>query len=791
MNINGKIINLIVGDFAGIENEFICNDNTLQEMSEQKNTLSKNVDENGEKETFYMHQPILNKDLDNFDTIRGGGEQIQDIAFDNNGKTNIDEQIDNIEIHLKDLAKNTGYFSKIQTYHNETMQAQNFLQSFGKKLNIYDFVNTIIMENYDSLFKDEYKDHLKNSEELKKLNETKKNNSDELTKLIDIDNTNIENKISVPSFSDIFKKIDSDVSDKFADFKFINISDHVYLYQDDNLYSIIRNITIFGEICKYLNEYSGYINDIYSANNLTEIQRIVPPTRSILIARANDKKSTIVLNTLNDVYKYLHILFDASFNQDISNDTNKLQYTLFYINNEIVVGSNYIKAETITKKTTLFSNLPQDIYLNFTYYDTMTIDQTHTFSNKHPRYAGQTKKVSARKVEPKIYCNVDIITEIKKLEKDINELIQSRTTYFSNSSKIILRKNTLTREIIHLKEKINKFIEENLKNINLSNIDHVYKYFIKNQNELFKYFYLTILKKYMLYTACNNRREEGIWINSSLENIRKAIQYIVQSKDFNIFYNYIDSCLSNKDQHYSPENLGLLIKQEELKEELDNNIFISLIHKNLSFYRGGKETYNILQMAKDMVICVYCVFNFSPKINDPPKSPYYNINFLNEIRNVNDLKNIIRDTDKKIKFLNKLKRLYIRTENDNNLFNKDTIDIFKKANVLAIEDDEKEAFPLMGLKIDNDVLLNELINIILNSILENSKSDDDKIFDVTMTGIRMICREINIINATSSMGSLEFIDQIAKLNTTQYLCEYNESNNDISRFIDVTTKPKK
>lgn len=789
MIINKKIINLIVGDFAGIENEFICNDNTLNEMSEQKNTLSKNVNEKGEKETFYMHQPILNKDFNNFDTYRGG-EQIEDIAFDSD-KTNIDEKIIEIEKYFQN--NNYENFYEIQKNHDETIKNPEFLLSFKKDLNIKTFVKKKIMDNYNMFFKDKYKSDLKNSEALKTLNNTKTTKSEKLKNLNSNTNGNMKNKISAPMFSIIFKSISNDVFKIFFKYSFIINSATVYLHQDNNLYKIIRNITIFGEICKYLIEYDDYINSIHSASSLKILNAIKSPTRRLIIDIGKEEKKTIDLKSFQDVYDNMNILFDNKFNTNISTNTNILKQTLFYIDNTLVIGSEYVKVvDPNAAKITLISELPQGFYLNFTYIDSM-MTENHLFPDN------KTKKVSVRAVEGKLYCNVDILTEIKKFEKDINDLKQSCINYFQTFEANELLKRNLSNEINALQIQINEFVENRL---NDNNIDqgHIYKYFVNNQDELFNYFYLTILKKYMLYTACNNRREEGTWINSSLENIRKAIQYIVQSKDFNIFYNYIDSCLSNTDQHYSPENLGLLIKQEELKEELKNNIFIDLIHKNLLVYRG--EEYNILQMAKDMVICVYCVFNFSPKINDPPKSPYYNINFLNEIRNINDLKDIIQNKEKIQIFLNKLTRLMYRTKNNNNnnnvFDNNDTTDIFKKAKVYPINDEEKEAFG--QIVSDEYVLLHELITKILTIIIDNSnnKNNEDIFYDAMLKGIIMICRVINIINATSSMGSLEFIDQIAKLNTTQYLCEYNEEyhkedsdENNNNKFVDVTTTKKK
>ena len=710
MIINGKIINLIVGDFAGIENEFICNDNTLNEMSEQKNTLSKNVNERGEKETFYMHQPILNKDFKHFDTYRGG-EIIEDIAFKND-KTNIDEKIIEIK-ETFESNKNYNYFQKIQESILNVIQ----VEKINKNINNYtqNVIDLILNE-----YKNEYIKKLNGSNELKNLIETK-NILEQNLPAISTENI-IGEYINDPIFYDTFKNA-SLTSIKSLTDKFL-IHDGSIRVKIYNPEGIIATIAVLKDRCDNIKLYRDHISNI---NNMTD------------------------LNTLNKLNLPGVEKTGIPYKKEIEKSH------IIYFSN------NYIDQHT-TKDINLY------LYVNF--------DNTYVGGRKH--YAVSN-----------VYSNVNFDAEIQKFNTDIKNLIQTRITYFTNIDANKKKYKTDTEKINALDIQINEFVDKKLEDKTIDQ-GHIYKYFVNNQDDLFNYFYLTILKKYMLYTACKNRREEGTWINSSLENIRKAIQYIVQSKDFNIFYNYIDSCLSNTDQHYSPENLGLLIKQEELKKELENNIFIDLIHKNLSIYRKEEgNPYSILQMAKDMVICVYCVFNFSPKINDPPKSPYYNINFLNEIRNINDLKDIITNKEKKLTFLNKITRLMHRTNNNDNLFDNNTIDIFKKANVFPINDEEREAFGQI-FSGEEDVLLNELINIIINKIGKmDDISEDNNLNDIILTGIRMICRVINIINATSSMGSLEFIDQIAKLNTTQYLCEYNESNDDNESFNDVTIPPKK
>jgi hypothetical protein len=208
--------------------------------------------------------------------------------------------------------------------------------------------------------------------------------------------------------------------------------------------------------------------------------------------------------------------------------------------------------------------------------------------------------------------NISLSILINKIS-EYNTYIENQKTKNESVFKLI---TPLTTKISNFEK---EYTAENIEKIPIINILN------DPENIAQNYIFLALLKKYILFNSCENRKKEGYWINSSLKEMRLAIQYIVQSKDFNIFYNYIDSCI--KEEEYKPDNIPLLNIQK-FKNTLESNAFLTNMYTHLKYN-------NITDMAKRMVIGVYCVFNYTSSLNDPPTSPYYNIDILNKVTEEN------------------------------------------------------------------------------------------------------------------------------------------------------------
>ena len=135
-----------------------------------------------------------------------------------------------------------------------------------------------------------------------------------------------------------------------------------------------------------------------------------------------------------------------------------------------------------------------------------------------------------------------------------------------------------------------------------------------------------------------------------------------------------------------------------------------------AIYDHLKNGYNptMQQVFQPLIICIFGVLNISRLKNNPPETPYINTNHMENLENLENLKNL---------------------ENIKN-------DIAKYENHKPFYED------------------------ILKQI--NSNDDDE---------IAKIENNLRKLNAASSIGTLEFIDSIAKMNMTNIICSIDNTSN--------------
>jgi hypothetical protein len=232
----------------------------------------------------------------------------------------------------------------------------------------------------------------------------------------------------------------------------------------------------------------------------------------------------------------------------------------------------------------------------------------------------------------------------------------------------------------------------------------------------------SILYNKVISNVCKHRVVEGSFINESLNNLSKDIVNIINFKNKDMIYyvpSFQDSCLPA----YCPTRKMCFTTDK-------NNFDIqSVIMEEIYKYIGGeKETF-----YENIEFCVFCVFNWSRTANNPPPVAYVDINYFKQM-------------------------IY---SGDQATFN---MEEFKKELQARIKHLEQYKFSPGGLKVLREI----------NGIVNVKKTIDDE----TKENIKEKLSIIDNTNATTSVGTIEFIDKISKLNSISNSCFNNKDEKD-------------
>jgi len=264
--------------------------------------------------------------------------------------------------------------------------------------------------------------------------------------------------------------------------------------------------------------------------------------------------------------------------------------------------------------------------------------------------------------------------------------------------------------------------------------------------------------------VCENRVIEGKYINSSLDQIRAAIKYILNKKHENsdaLFHSpdFIDICL----QSYCPSGINCFntsstdTAPESLIDEIYNHI--SPTKDKTDFY-------------KDIVISVFGVFNVSRLADNPPPVPYIDINHLKQIYYNND-----SEYSEKYPLLWALYELKVQIEK----LTKQQIKMLPLIEYVS-EEEQGKNLPLIDT-------LTKLIEVAIEDYKVNNKDEEilskarKTISYYFMHTLKEIIEAIDIHNAASTIGTLEFLDQLAKFNSVNNLC-YKNTEVDSTPYLD-------
>lgn len=249
---------------------------------------------------------------------------------------------------------------------------------------------------------------------------------------------------------------------------------------------------------------------------------------------------------------------------------------------------------------------------------------------------------------------------------------------------------------------------------------------------------------------CENRREEGYFINNSLEKVREVIKKILFEKNknsINITPNFIDICFKNYcPQHSNCFNFDILnettIEQDKTGSVIFDEIYKEL--KEIKVYEAPQKMY------EDIIISIFCVFNISRGANNPPPTPYLDINKLKLLFYYEDIVNNASLQDKFIEEATKI------------------ID-----KILLEFKDKVGDLTTIKSNISKQKSIFDLFNSMKTKFSEGNI--DKKTFNqLYKFYIKEFIDMIDKSNAVSAIGTLEFLDQIAKFNTIKSICNSQE-----------------
>ena len=231
--------------------------------------------------------------------------------------------------------------------------------------------------------------------------------------------------------------------------------------------------------------------------------------------------------------------------------------------------------------------------------------------------------------------------------------------------------------------------------------------------------------KLSLMSECTLRLNEGIFINKSLQDLRTIIKDIISEKNKGIVIpNFIGDCFDKyfKNDYFKSSKSTTSNISSVIINEIINEIFVPIEGQEKPQQEKEKETFK-KDFLHNLIISIFCVFNISRGANNPPPTHYIDIN--------------------KLKY------------------------IFKN---------DKKNNQITQILIDELAIVKQLITTLGIDFSESPEYDDLKFITSPSKNkkflgyIQYFNNFIDNFNAPSAVGTLDFLDSLAKYNTIDNIC---------------------
>lgn len=245
---------------------------------------------------------------------------------------------------------------------------------------------------------------------------------------------------------------------------------------------------------------------------------------------------------------------------------------------------------------------------------------------------------------------------------------------------------------------------------------------------------------------CENRLLEGKYINHSLKLVRDTISHIVSYKNRETISSFPDIVDDNCIQQYKDGAGEDCFKLKEIDIDDRYKIPSEIFQDIFKFLKISKPDYNTQIFYDELLVSVFCVLNLNDEHElNPPPTPHIDINEIKE----------------------KMYQYNISKENKENIEEEYKESIRKLINKLKYYGDDKK--PGIGIKKE---FLNSDYGILRKYIFDNGNVDliDGENILTLHNAIKGVLEIIETSNAVTSIGTLEFIDKIAKYQLTETTC---------------------
>lgn len=243
---------------------------------------------------------------------------------------------------------------------------------------------------------------------------------------------------------------------------------------------------------------------------------------------------------------------------------------------------------------------------------------------------------------------------------------------------------------------------------------------------------------------CERRTSDGEYINGSLRDMRKDIDFIMSIKGKSLVSycpNFVPTCYK--------EYRGTINDPSELfRMGLPNaSIFNSggLIDTVFQLYTNDFKSTTMEEFSNKIIISLFCVFNVTREIkqtnedaNVIPTVHYTNVSELLDYE-------INQDKNKIQKFITGIKTCFEGFDDNDKKYNYGLYDVCK-------------------FDIGNT-------QITLSEVIENAEKLTCGSAEEITAAIQEIIQFCNNMNAASYIGTLEYMDKLSRLNTTQMICK--------------------
>jgi hypothetical protein len=369
------------------------------------------------------------------------------------------------------------------------------------------------------------------------------------------------------------------------------------------------------------------------------------------------------------------------------------------------------------------------------------------------------KKLDKINLPPKYNTFQNNEVNFRYLQCDINHLEQFRTNM---------------QVLCEWKNKNSELFTQS--QFNIREASRLYSIVYQVDKQLFVLLSLLICKYPLAARICDIRRKEGLYINSTLKNLREAINNILYSSTQGNVLNppFVDVCLKD----YCSEKACFINKPTyiNVKENVIGDVITSSVKSLLNALSKSRNQEISTFKFEDIIIAIFCVMNISHSASNPPPTPYININDLkrvcvglqsmgsqfltDNITNFSTLLNAIIDfEDKVIYFGDKT----VGIKNSDSF--KKLMDLKKSLlkNITFTYQDDNTTLPVWKL------ITNQEEDLCRNALQIDSVK---RVLSSTQGYLRNVIEDIDVFNASSTIGTLEFVDSLSKYYTTSLLCEY-------------------